>query len=84
MAHDQENEQSHSGPYDALLEGNLGLGDLDLGDKRGEWLHQVEETDCAGDMLTSALDRLLERSIGAIDAVFTTSCEFNGDTYGHS
>ena len=84
LAHDQENDQSHSGPYDALLEGNLGLGDLDLGDKRGEWLHQVEETDCAGGVLTSILDGLLGRSIGAIVAVVAVSCEFNGDTYGHS
>jgi hypothetical protein len=48
LAHDQEDDQSHGGPYYALLEGDLGLGDLDLGDERGEWLDQIEESDCMG------------------------------------
>lgn len=84
MAHDQEDDQSHSGPYYALLEGNLGLGDLDLGDKRGERLHQVEETDCAGRVSTSVLGRGHERCIGAVVAVVVPLCEEDDDTYGHS
>jgi hypothetical protein len=35
-------------------------------------------------MLTSVLDKLLERSIGAIDAVVAALCEVDVDTYGHS
>ena len=45
LAHDQEDDQSHGGPYYALLEWDLGLRDLDLGDERGEWLDQIEESD---------------------------------------
>jgi hypothetical protein len=35
-------------------------------------------------VLTSVLDRLLKRSIGAIGAVVAALCEVDSDTYGHS
>ena len=54
LAHDQEDDQGDAGPYDALLEGHFGLGDLDFGDERGEGLHEVEEADCGGCELASA------------------------------
>jgi hypothetical protein len=64
LAHDQEDDQSHSGPYYALLEGDLGLGDLDLGDERGEWLDQVEETDYVGGVSMVVLNSAFNRAIG--------------------
>lgn len=84
LAHDQENNQSHSGPYDALLEGNLGLRDLDLGDERGEWLHQVEETDCAEDGSAYVIGLSICSSIDAAAALVQALDAIIGDTYGHS
>jgi hypothetical protein len=46
LRHDQEDQKSDTSPYQALLEGRLGLGHGDLGDQGGEWLHQVKESDC--------------------------------------
>lgn len=84
LAHDQEDNQSHSGPYDALLERDLGLGDLDLGDERGEWLHQVEKTDCADDGSADGVGLLLCLSIDAATALVQVRDVVDGDTYGHS
>jgi hypothetical protein len=81
LAHDQENDQSHGGPYYALLEGDLGLGDLDLGNERGEWLDQVEETDCMRMLSAFALDSAFNRAIGVLCLVGGAACH---DTYGRS
>lgn len=35
---------TYTSPYQALLEGSLGLGDSNLRNERGEWLHQIEES----------------------------------------
>ena len=80
LAHDQENDQSHGSPYYALLERDLGLGDLDLGDKRGEWLDQVEETDCMDGLLAIVLDSTFNRAIGVL-CLAGAACR---DTYGRS
>lgn len=74
LAHDQEDDQSHGGPYYALLEGDLGLGDLDLGDERGEWLDQVEETDCVGGLSAVVLGIAFERAIGALVSCWCWCC----------
>lgn len=81
LAHDQEDDQSHGSPYYALLEGDLGLGDLDLGDERGEWLDQVEETDCVGGVLVYVHDIAFNRAIGVLSLMLRV---LDSDTYGHS
>jgi hypothetical protein len=43
LAHDQENQESEARPYYTVVERNLGLWKLDLGDERYEWFYEVEE-----------------------------------------
>ena len=81
LAHDQEDDQSHGGPYYALLEWDLGLGDLDLGDERGEWLDQVEETDCMSRLSDGVIGSAFDRAIDALCLVAGAACH---DTYGRS
>jgi hypothetical protein len=80
LAHDQEDDQSHGGPYYALLEGDLGLGDRNLGDERGEWLDQVEETNCMDGLSAVVLDGAFDRAIDVV-CLAGAACH---DTYGRS
>ena len=47
LAHDQEDEERQTSPYQAVVEGHLALGELDLGDERDEGFDEIEEPDCA-------------------------------------
>lgn len=46
LAHDEEDEEGQAGPYEAVVEGDLALGQLNLGDERHEGLDEVEEAYC--------------------------------------
>lgn len=46
LAHDQEDEQREARPYQAVVEGDLALGQRDLGHERDEGLDEVEEPYC--------------------------------------
>ena len=47
LAHDQEDQQRQTGPYQAVVEGHLALGELDLGHERDKGFDEIEEPDCA-------------------------------------
>lgn len=47
LAHDQEDQQRQTGPYQAVIEGHLALGELDLGNERYKGFDEIEEPDCA-------------------------------------
>lgn len=46
LAHDQEDQERQTRPYQAVVEGHLALGELDLGDERDEGFDEIEEPDC--------------------------------------
>jgi hypothetical protein len=57
LAHDQENDQSHTCPYYPLVEGDLRFWDLYFGDEGRERFHEVEEADCVPWSVSKSLVR---------------------------